>query len=507
MATETKIGLALILLLLSAFGFVVYKKLDKRRELLAGVQEAKHSHPSSKDDGALKPVRQTPNAKSRETETDRSSFAQQDPRPQIDYGPQEFAPPDQGRPEPAPEQFPQEHATFEPTQVQSESVDTRVAAGDFPNDAADADPWAAADPNASGAAQAEPVPTGNEFESNPFGDDPSPGGAVVQNDPGFEQTQPSGEFFEPSQTGGDEFFPAETAATTEQPPQGLFDPPTESAEADFAGNSTPVESGSAAAIDNGLPAEPGRVAIEEVRHAQAVAPPGDFQNIAPSPADLEPATAARDEFSPFPNPQPSPAGAEAGRAQAEWGAQSDAGFDSQPPANHREVYSPVDSAPAAGEGPSVHVVEKGQNYWSISRCHYGTPRYYMALAHYNQRRIPDPRKMRPGMKVLIPDTSVLRSRYPSMCPKRSGASVAQAGGGDSHPGFYRDEAGGPTYRVGAEDTLGSIARRHLGRASRWEQIYQLNRDRIGSPNKLKIGTELRLPANASQVRFAGSEAQ
>ena len=55
------------------------------------------------------------------------------------------------------------------------------------------------------------------------------------------------------------------------------------------------------------------------------------------------------------------------------------------------------------------------------------------------------------------------------------------------------------YRTDEKDTLSDIAARHLGRASRWIQIYEMNRARLSSPNQLKVGTELALPADASNV--------
>ena len=57
------------------------------------------------------------------------------------------------------------------------------------------------------------------------------------------------------------------------------------------------------------------------------------------------------------------------------------------------------------------------------------------------------------------------------------------------------------YSVGKRDTLTGIAQKHLGRASRWREIYRQNRDRLANPNSLKIGTILRLPYDASRVQL------
>ncbi|MCH7688666.1 MAG: LysM peptidoglycan-binding domain-containing protein [Planctomycetes bacterium] len=67
----------------------------------------------------------------------------------------------------------------------------------------------------------------------------------------------------------------------------------------------------------------------------------------------------------------------------------------------------------------------------------------------------------------------------------------------SQSGLSVDRTGQVRYVVGSHDTLSGIAQRHLGRASRWQQIFELNRDRLTSADNLKIGTVLRLPVDAS----------
>lgn len=43
------------------------------------------------------------------------------------------------------------------------------------------------------------------------------------------------------------------------------------------------------------------------------------------------------------------------------------------------------------------------------------------------------------------------------------------------------------------DTLGKLARDHLGSAKRWREIFDLNRDRIDNPDQVPIGLTIRLP--------------
>ena len=49
-----------------------------------------------------------------------------------------------------------------------------------------------------------------------------------------------------------------------------------------------------------------------------------------------------------------------------------------------------------------------------------------------------------------------------------------------------------TYTVKAGDTLGAIAKEHLGSASAYMKIFELNKDVLTDPDKIKPGQVLRL---------------
>ncbi|HLJ11787.1 MAG TPA: LysM peptidoglycan-binding domain-containing protein [Planctomycetaceae bacterium] len=181
-----------------------------------------------------------------------------------------------------------------------------------------------------------------------------------------------------------------------------------------------------------------------------------------------------------------------------------------------------------GFGPSTesYRVEADDNFWKISRKLYGTARYYQALMRHNQDRVPDPQKLRPGMVVSTPPVAFLEQKYSDLIEKAHRATApsgpsnttvrrpqfekplaAQAptaandeNDAQSEPlGYFYSKAGEPMYRIGADDTLGSIAQRHLGRASRWTEIYEKNREILKSPDDLTLGAVIRLPSDASRL--------
>ena len=54
-------------------------------------------------------------------------------------------------------------------------------------------------------------------------------------------------------------------------------------------------------------------------------------------------------------------------------------------------------------------------------------------------------------------------------------------------------AAAKSYTVKAGDTLGAIAKTHLGNAGAYMKIFELNKDQLTAPAKIKPGQGLRLP--------------
>ena len=97
--------------------------------------------------------------------------------------------------------------------------------------------------------------------------------------------------------------------------------------------------------------------------------------------------------------------------------------------------------------------------------------------------------------MLIPAASVLEQRYPEFFRNQQRRPVQPAG-------YFLKPDGTPAYRVGERETLSEISQKHLGRASRWIQIYRLNQQTLKDPNKLKLGTVIVLPDDATDVHLA-----
>jgi nucleoid-associated protein YgaU len=49
------------------------------------------------------------------------------------------------------------------------------------------------------------------------------------------------------------------------------------------------------------------------------------------------------------------------------------------------------------------------------------------------------------------------------------------------------------YVIKKGDTLSKIAQEQLGKAHRWKYLYELNKDKIKDPNKLRVGQKIIVP--------------
>ena len=54
-------------------------------------------------------------------------------------------------------------------------------------------------------------------------------------------------------------------------------------------------------------------------------------------------------------------------------------------------------------------------------------------------------------------------------------------------------AGTKTYQVKPGDTLSGIAAAHLGSASAWPRLWELNKSRVANPHLIEVGFQLQMP--------------
>lgn len=194
---------------------------------------------------------------------------------------------------------------------------------------------------------------------------------------------------------------------------------------------------------------------------------------------------------------------------------------------------PGEAAPAAAPRASHYMVRPGDTLKTIAEAQLGSTSRWRELYDLNRDKVPSPSLLRPGLSLRLPGAGAapggrVHARRPSVASAQAITHVVQAGESlsllarrylgsasrwreiyylNSHkianahwiyPGQHLaipqgQAAGHARYVVRVGDTLWTIAGRQLGDSTAWPSLYQANRDRIADPHWIYPGQTLRVP--------------
>jgi nucleoid-associated protein YgaU len=328
----------------------------------------------------------------------------------------------------------------------------------------------------------------------------------------------------------------------------------------------PAASGALAA-PGAMPGAPGGT----VGGSSPVAPPSELPNVGAETTPMVPAA------SPAPEPvtraqSPGPAAgptadaaavvpmSTAGAARDGWVKLPNTRFRQEQDDRIAAKTTPAERPSDHADGPPVrdsaekieaipHVVQRGENFWTISRLYYRSGRYYKALWKANRDKVARMTDLAVGMTIRVPphealDAALVDPPAPERVERANGSSVplrrtsrpvlngsapdsstvrrpvpeekltlpAQDTFDDPPPRsrasrrFVEEETDDeeeterpkrPRYRVRSRyETVRSIAKATLGDAHREDEILRLNRRVIQDPYHLTPGQYLELPEDA-----------
>lgn len=195
------------------------------------------------------------------------------------------------------------------------------------------------------------------------------------------------------------------------------------------------------------------------------------------------------------------------------------------------TVAPPASAPVAAAAVPIsaesfqveHVVQSGENFWTISKLYYGSGRFYKALWKANARTVQAPDALVVGNTIVVPPPESLdrtlidppggniASNGRSTVRDPSARRTVQGADGSMNLPVGRSralaesvatlepETPRPSHIVRDGETLRSIARDRLGNSRRESEIRQLNLDVIPD-DQLVVGQRLRLPNDATATQ-------
>ena len=121
--------------------------------------------------------------------------------------------------------------------------------------------------------------------------------------------------------------------------------------------------------------------------------------------------------------------------------------------------------------PATYTVQKGDTLQKIAKNIYGDKKYWSLIYNANRDKIRSANLIYVGQVLTIPAIP---------------GAPAPEGGKPSAPGVK-------TYTVQNGDTLSSIAKKLLGKASKWRELYEANTDTVKNPNRIYTGQVLIIP--------------
>jgi nucleoid-associated protein YgaU len=148
--------------------------------------------------------------------------------------------------------------------------------------------------------------------------------------------------------------------------------------------------------------------------------------------------------------------------------------------------------PAGAQRNERHIAQIGDTIDSIAQAYYGSDRYTGLLVQANPH-LRGATHIRAGTMISIPPAPA--GALPALEHRAGMGADREKPNRASTAGSTSGKPGDRTYVVKAGDTFYDIAREVLGSASRWKELFELNRDLVhGDPKRLRAGQVLTLPA-------------
>lgn len=135
----------------------------------------------------------------------------------------------------------------------------------------------------------------------------------------------------------------------------------------------------------------------------------------------------------------------------------------------------------------TYVVKKGDTLYGIARDQLGSGERWKEILDHN--KLKDAKSLAEGMKLTMPAT----------VPASGKTLLVDARPAGDRPDAARTDAAAKPreHTVRDGETLTEIARKVLGAPNRWQELYQLNKDRLKNPDDVAPGTILRIPDSKS----------
>ena len=140
----------------------------------------------------------------------------------------------------------------------------------------------------------------------------------------------------------------------------------------------------------------------------------------------------------------------------------------------------------------LYTWQANDSYVTVAKKLYGEPTKFTLIQNANEGR----EDIQPGEKILVPVFDVENvAAEPTAAgkPEAKPESKSSESKKSAAPVAKTAPASGRVHTVKKGESLWIIAKAELGNGSRWKEIYDLNTDKMKSPESLRDGMKLTLP--------------
>lgn len=139
------------------------------------------------------------------------------------------------------------------------------------------------------------------------------------------------------------------------------------------------------------------------------------------------------------------------------------------------ILDPFEKPALVEESPRIYKVQSGDSLWVIAKHEYGDGSKWEKILEANKDKLKDRNsRLKIGDELKLP---AIESR-----------SVTPTGGSDD-----QEFEGKQTYTVQSGDTFSSIAAHFYGDANKWKPIFEANKSRVTSAERLRVNMKLEIP--------------
>lgn len=144
--------------------------------------------------------------------------------------------------------------------------------------------------------------------------------------------------------------------------------------------------------------------------------------------------------------------------------------------------------------PKKHTLKEGETYWDLAVKYYGKGWLHPEISKANKKKGSNPKKLRPGMVVLIPPPPPKAIKKVKKQIGTGPGPVKTGAGSVKPPASVAPKSPPPGYYVVKKnDTLSGIAERLLGSSRHMGKFYEVNKSLELEYTQLQVGTRLRVP--------------